>query len=191
MTDAPSSGSTGIGGIATGEDAGSDVSTPSDVAAPDAVRPPPSDGTLAGSCGATDLGPTSEDTLTQMTFIREKAGCGGRGACAVVIILDVPCTLTIRRADGTPGVVTTMGPSDCKALKRWLTSDRLRSALSDPMLCSGVAEKGNPEINELLFTDGSRVGRKTANDCTDPPLPQHRACLQKVLDIYRPGETFY
>jgi hypothetical protein len=145
------------------------------------------DGTLAASCN-NGVASARAMGFNSFVFIREKDGCGGAGACTNVIKLDAACTLVIRRANTSAETPIVLGPSDCNAMKNWLTSELLWSALRNPSLCGGVLEKGNPEMNDIT-TNTESVGVKTPNECMAAPLPQHRACLQKLLDLYKPGET--
>lgn len=147
----------------------------------------PADGTLDEVCTVGDLGATHPETFGSLLYLREQPDCGGRGLCTTLVMLDAKCKATLGNAAGDRLEVT-IGASDCLALATWLTSERLHAALGDPKLCEGTVAKVNPDLTEIDRGKG-RLGFKTANECTAPVLEHHRACMQRLLDVYRPGTT--
>lgn len=163
----------------------SDASPPSDGGGSPStdVSPPLPGGDVVSACGGT-ISASKPDALVDWFFSHEHEGCGGASTCGVFLELKGGCTLWTQDA-GMEKTVT-MTPPDCASLRTWLASDVLQNAMKDPSLCGTITESGNPDSNEFVLGSGD-VRRKTPRSCTEPPLDHHHACIQAVLDAYRPG----
>lgn len=178
----------GTAGAPTPTDAGSPpmpVPTPVPVPVPVPVPEPPTPVPAPPAtpapvpCAQLESEFSRPGLLDTFVWQRQAPGCQGN-SCFEAVIIGPGCLLHFQR--DTVIYDTTMGPSDCKAARSWITTGNFLYALLTGADCSSANGK---EVFSVSLTDGEMASRQT-DGCQQAYVGGVRACVDALVSRYFP-----